>query len=83
MLVLDLIELSKRKNAAHKDFLRARGALRGSGGSEMDRNVRMDYDTREQREAWENLSDEWLIALINTDGAEKIMSDTRTREQAV
>lgn len=60
----NLIDLAHRKNAAHKDFLEIRGRLRGHGGSEKDRDVAMDHASREKREIYENLCDEWTVRLM-------------------
>jgi hypothetical protein len=60
-----LIDLAKRKNEAHKLFLQARGAFRRPGvGSEKDRDVAMDHATREERENYENLCDEWAVRMV-------------------
>lgn len=62
-----LIDLSKRKNAAHRALLDARARVRTPAGTskmtEKDRDIDMDFRTLEQREVYENLCDEWAVRM--------------------
>lgn len=65
MTPADLIDLARRKNAAHMELLRARGMVRVPAGSnkmtEKDRDIDMDFRTLDQREKHANLADEFAI----------------------
>lgn len=67
-----LINLAKRKNAAHKELLRARAVVRHPAGhnkmTEKDRDIDMDFRTLDQREEYENLYDEYAISFAEEYG---------------
>lgn len=64
----ELIALAKRKNEAHKTLIKARHAVRKpakyNGMTEADRDIEMESLTREEREKYENLCDEWTVRLM-------------------
>lgn len=67
-----LIQLSKDKNKAHRTLLESRGRVRmpgRQGMTEKDRDIDMDFRTLDQREAYENLADEYAVRVMEYEHA--------------
>lgn len=60
-----LIDLAARKNAAHTTLIKARAQLRMPAGhnkmTEKDRDIDMELRTTGEREAYDNLCDEFAV----------------------
>jgi hypothetical protein len=63
-----LIELSRLKNGAHATLVKARAAVYTpstfSKSTSDDRKIALDKATAEQQEAYDNLSDEYQIRIM-------------------
>lgn len=59
-----LIKLAKRKNAAYTALLVKRSRAYMSSGTDQMKKVVMDADTAAEREDYDNLADEYAIAML-------------------
>lgn len=60
----DLISLARRKNAAYSALLIKRQRAYMPSGTDQMKKVIMDADTVKEREAYDNLADEYAIRIM-------------------